>query len=174
MNQAPNPYYVAVAKICDQLNEQAESGKFPGVFFKVPPGGEWRGVHAVEQRGKGWLVWITSVQTPQLEPTGHTPGRVVHCHLWLAARQLYTGGWRVSTITEVEQELAAQKKRHEDEIQQQKDKINRQNRAAIEAEQIVRQIQEKNAALAEANRLEREAIELAERRAALAAKQAKG
>jgi hypothetical protein len=168
MNQGPSPYYVSRARLRDELDDMANSGH--SAFFKVPPGGEWRGVHDIEQRGKSWLCWLTSIPSPQLEPTGHTPGRTVHCHLWLAAHNLYTGGWRVATREEIEQELAAQKKRHEDEVQQQKDKVNRQNRAAIEAQQIVDQLNAKNAALVEANRLEREAIELAERRAALAGK----
>ena len=172
MIQGPNPYYVAVAKFRDGLDERAESGKEPHAFFKVAPGGEWRGVHDIEQRGKGWLVWLTSIPNPKLEETGHTPGRTVHCHLWLAARQIYSAGWRVSTAAEVEEELAAQKKRNDDQIEAEKHKVNRSNKAALEAQQIVEQLNAKNIALAESNRLEREALELAERRAAIEAKKA--
>jgi hypothetical protein len=108
-------YYITVAQIRDQLLEQAEAqgpakAGEPAVFEKAPRGQEWKASEPLEQAGRNWLVWLTSQFNAQLVPTGHKEGKVSPspCHLWLAARQIYSGGWRVSTPQEVKTELARQ------------------------------------------------------------------
>ena len=107
-------YYTTVAGVRDDLHAQAEAQPAPQpgevqVFTKCPKGNEWQSTQQLEQPGKQWLVWLTSIFCGHLVPTGARVGVTTGpVHLWLAARQIVAGGYRVATIEEVHAELDRQ------------------------------------------------------------------
>lgn len=156
MSEQLHQYFVEKCGIRDELYDRAISGKEPKVFFRCPKGSELRPAAAMEDRGKEWICWLISLDNPRLRNTGQRAGLVSEAHLWLAAHALFQQSHRIATESEIDAHLAAGEKRKQDQITDEKRRINEKNAAMIAAEEAASAIERRNAALREQIELEKE------------------
>ncbi|GEM_PF-3269574 len=109
----------------------------------------------LEISGANMLAWITSIENPA-DNTGHAAGRTVEVYLWEAARGIFSHGWRVATVEEVQAELDRQAKYKADLEQQERARITKKNRALIEAEALIAAKKAENDELERGIKLRRE------------------